>query len=72
MGANVNADVKKKKKRLIQELKDIDSVADVVGLSESRWQKRYKVEQDLVGVYQWEEVYWSQRAHVSVVKRRGC
>jgi hypothetical protein len=63
-GANVNADIKKQKIDLLCKIKDIDSIADTVGLSANHWKIRYDLEHQLEEVLVWEEAYWSQRAHI--------
>jgi hypothetical protein len=49
---------------LLCKIKDIDSIADTVGLSANHWKIRYDLEHQLEEVLVWEEAYWSQRAHI--------
>lgn len=52
---------KKKKKELLQQPSDIDSLADRMDLSAEQWQSRYEIEAKLESIYNMEEIYWQQR-----------
>jgi mannosylglycoprotein endo-beta-mannosidase len=63
-GANKSADLRRKKTALLTEIAALDKRADDIGLSAALWQQRYALEYELVQIYNMEEIYWSQRAHV--------
>lgn len=52
---------KKKKKKLMDELHNIDSQAKLSELSQEEWIHRYKIERHLEDFYVEEELYWRQR-----------
>jgi mannosylglycoprotein endo-beta-mannosidase len=63
-GANLKKEARAKKDSLVNQIKDLDMLADGVGLSEDEWGWRYHLEDLLVLLYQREEEYWRQRSRV--------
>jgi hypothetical protein len=63
-GANLKKEARAEKEGLINQIKDLDLLADGVGLSEDDWGWRYHLEDQLVLLYQREEEYWRQRSRV--------
>jgi hypothetical protein len=63
-GANLKKEAHAEKESLLSQIKDLDLLADGVGLSEEDWGWRYHLEDLLVLLYQREEVYWRQRSRV--------
>lgn len=63
--ANLNWDYKQKKKRLLEQLKVLDSLAESRRLSAKEWLGRYSMETKLEEVYDVEEKYWQQKGSVN-------
>jgi hypothetical protein len=64
VGANINSQIKKDKKDLLDKLKNLDMEMDTRGLSALQWQQRYEWENDLERIYQFEEIQWQRRGGV--------
>ena len=54
-GVNLNGEYKRKKKVLLDQLKCLDSLADLQGLNYEEWSQRYSIEADLEQTYTMEE-----------------
>jgi mannosylglycoprotein endo-beta-mannosidase len=63
-GANLKKEARAKKESLLNQIKDLDLLANGVGLSEEDWGWRYHLEDLLVLLCQREEEYWRQRSRV--------
>jgi hypothetical protein len=63
-GANANGQIKKKKRDLLEKLKNIDSEMEINGLNVLQWQQRFRWEGELEGIYQFEEIQWQRRGGV--------
>jgi hypothetical protein len=63
-GANLCRDSRLEKDSLLQQIQELDVVADGVGLNDEGWLHRYHLEETLVNIYQKEEDYWRQRSHI--------
>jgi hypothetical protein len=63
-GANLKKEARAEKESLLSQIKDLDLLADGVGMSEEDWGWRYHLEDLLVLLYQREEEYWHQRSRV--------
>lgn len=46
---------------MLQQLEEIDNLAESRELSAAEWQKRYEIENELENIYQKEAIYWQQR-----------
>jgi hypothetical protein len=63
-GANLKKEARAEKDSLLSQIKELDLLADGVGLSDEDWGWRYHLEDALVILYQREEEYWCQRSRV--------
>jgi hypothetical protein len=55
-GANLRAEERKKKEKLVVEIDRLDKVAEADNLDRKGWAKRMELEGDLVAVYKHEEL----------------
>jgi hypothetical protein len=62
--ANLHRDSRYEKDTILQQIQELDLVADGVGLNDEGWMLRYHLEETLVNLYQKEENYWRQRSHI--------
>jgi hypothetical protein len=60
-GANLDCDLRAKKKELGELLKILDERVDLCGLSEPEWAFCYELEAELTFILRCEELYWQQR-----------
>ena len=60
-GANWGSDIRKRKQHLMAEIQHLDRRADQVGLSDSDWEQRSRLEGDLENIYKLEELFWQKR-----------
>jgi hypothetical protein len=63
-GANLKKEARAEKDSLLSQIKELDLIADGVGLLDEDWGWRYHLEGTLVLLYQREEEYWHQRSRV--------
>lgn len=61
-GANTCSEIKKRKQELLHDIKLLDAQAEDGGLTEEEWATRYNLEEQLEGIYQFEELIWQKRA----------
>lgn len=61
-GANLNGEYKRKKTILLDQLRNLDSLAELHGLNSEEWSHRYSIEADLEQTYAMEENHWHQRS----------
>jgi hypothetical protein len=52
---------KKRKKDLLNKLKNLDAEMEMNGMSIPHWQQRYEWENDLERIYHFEEMQWQRR-----------
>jgi hypothetical protein len=64
-GANINSQIKREKKLLLDELKRMDRLEEENGFNIMQWQERYGVEKQLEEIYQFEEIQWQRRGGVN-------
>jgi hypothetical protein len=60
-GANINSQIKKDKKILMDKMKRMDKMEEETGFNTIQWQERYGVEKQLEEIYQFEEIQWQRR-----------
>jgi mannosylglycoprotein endo-beta-mannosidase len=63
-GANLHRDLRFEKDSILQQIQELDLVADGIGLNDEGWMRRYHLEETLVNLYQKEEDYWRQRSRI--------
>jgi mannosylglycoprotein endo-beta-mannosidase len=63
-GANLRRDLRFEKDSILQQIQELDFVADGIGLNDEGWMRRYHLEETLVNLYQKEEDYWRQRSRI--------
>jgi L-rhamnose isomerase len=67
MGANLDGEIKRRKTRMLQDIKWLDDKVETMALDEEGWRLRYKLEKELEEIYTYEES--SER---DVVKDGSC
>jgi hypothetical protein len=71
LGANLDEDIKRKKIRILEDIKWLDDTTENGGLDDEGWRLRYNLERELEEVYTYEESIWQK----DVVRNgfyRGC
>jgi hypothetical protein len=63
-GANLRRDLRLEKDSLLQQIQELDVIADGVGLNDEGWMRCYHLEETRVNIYQKEEEYWRQRSRI--------
>ena len=66
-GANIGRDLRIQKASLLEEIRDLDLCADIVGISVEEWMHRYNLEDSLMEIYSKEEEFWRQRGSINWV-----
>ena len=61
-GANLGADLRRRKSSLLGEIQTLDLATDSVGLTAEEWLQRYALEHSLMEIYKGEELFWRQRS----------
>jgi hypothetical protein len=64
-GANINSQIKRDKKLLLDKLERMDKMEEENGFNIMQWQERYGVEKQLEEIYQFEEIQWQRRGGVN-------
>jgi mannosylglycoprotein endo-beta-mannosidase len=64
-GANLCRDSRREKDTILQQIQELDLVADGVGLNDEGWMRCYHLEETLVNLYLKEEDYWRQRSRIN-------
>jgi hypothetical protein len=64
LGANINSQIKKDKRLLLDKLKRMDKIEEENGFTTMQWQERYGVEKQLEEIYRFEEIQWQRRGGV--------
>ncbi|WVZ79230.1 hypothetical protein U9M48_026834 [Paspalum notatum var. saurae] len=59
--ANVDGEKRRKKQALCFNIQSLDRKADEMGLTEAEWSDRYRMEKEILGIYEQEEVSWQKR-----------
>jgi hypothetical protein len=60
-GANRGKEAREAKARILAQILELDSQADLAGLDEDDWAYRYYLEEELMTILSCEEEYWRQR-----------
>ncbi|KAE8766271.1 hypothetical protein D1007_62561 [Hordeum vulgare] len=60
-GANLGADLRARKGALLGQIKTLDDLADGTGLSPNDWIRRYSFDDELMGIFSSEELFWQRR-----------
>jgi hypothetical protein len=61
MGANLDGQKKKEKKELLDKIKCMDEKAEIWGLTDKEWRRRYELEGEMEEILEYEEEIWRQR-----------
>lgn len=64
-GANFVAESRLAKTVPSDKIKNLDSIADLAGLSAVGWAQRYSLDAALVGIHRQEEIYWQQHCRLN-------
>ena len=59
-GANLGADLRRRKAGILGEIQALDRAADSAGLSADEWLQRYALEASIMEIYKGEEIFWRQ------------
>jgi len=60
-GTNVGSHLKARKEALMSEVSALDTKADLSGLTQEEWARRYTVEDEMIFILTCKEIYWKQR-----------